>query len=182
MRVLVACEFSGLVRDAFLAIGHDACSCDLEPSERPGPHYQGDVRSILYAGWDLMIAFPPCTYLCNSGARWWYRRQEEQKQALDFVAQLLNAPIHRIALENPEGKISTAIRRPDQIIHPWQYGHEEEKRTCLWLKGLPHLQPTEVVVKREQRVWRMGQSKSRSKNRSRTYSGIAFAMAQQWGC
>lgn len=181
MRVLVACEFSGIVRDAFLAQGHDTWSCDLEPSERPGPHIQGDVLALLAEPWDLMLAFPPCTYLCNSGARWWKQRQQEQADALAFVRALLAAPIPRIALENPEGRISTAIRKPDQCIHPWEYGHEEEKKTCLWLHNLPRLQPTQLMATREQKVWRMGESKSRSKNRSRTYPGIARAMAQQWG-
>lgn len=180
MRVLVACEFSGRVRDAFLAAGHAATSCDLWPSERPGPHAQCDVHTILDAGWDLLLAFPPCTYLCSSGARWWPARQAEQAAALAFVRVLLAAPIPRIALENPVGRISTQIRRPDQIIHPWEYGHEEEKTTCLWLKGLPPLQPTRLMVKREPCVWRMAPSRTRSNDRSRTYPGIAAAMAQQW--
>ena len=181
MRILVACEFSGVCREAFRARGHDAISCDLLPSEQPGPHSQGDVRDILGQDWDLLIAFPPCTYLCNSGARWWAQRQQEQAEALAFVRLLLNASIPCIALENPEGRISTAIRTPNQLIHPWEYGHEEEKKTCLWLKGLPLLQPTQLMAKREQRVWRMSESKARSRNRSRTYPGIAQAMAQQWG-
>ena len=179
-RVLIACEFSGIVRDAFLVQGHDAISCDLLPSERPGPHYEGDVRDILWQDWDILISFPPCTYLCNSGARWWAHRQREQAEALDFVRLLLEAPIPHIALENPEGRISTAIRKPDQLIHPWEYGHEEEKKTCLWLKALPLLQPTKLMARRTQRVWRMGESKSRARERSRTYPGIAHAMAEQW--
>lgn len=181
MRVLVACEFSGIIRDAFLARGHDALSCDLEPSERPGPHYQGDVRDILEAGWDLMIACPPCTYLCNSGARWWKARQHEQREAIAFVTRLLNAPIPAIALENPEGILSTVLRKPDQLIHPWEYGEPEEKKTCLWLKNVPLLQPTKLMWPRSQRVWKAGQSRHRTMDRSRFYPGIAQAMAQQWG-
>lgn len=181
MRVLVACEFSGVVREAFRALGHEAWSCDLLPTEIPGPHIQGDVLPFLADEWDLLLAFPPCTYLANSGARWWAQRQQEQHAALRFVQTLLEAPIPRIALENPEGKIGSAIRHHDQMIHPWEYGEEEEKKTCLWLKGLPLLQPTKLMAKREQKIWRMGQSKTRSRNRSRTYSGIAAAMAQQWG-
>lgn len=181
MRVLVACEFSGVVRDAFRRRGHEAISCDLTPSEQPGPHIQGDVLNILYEGWELMIAHPPCTYLCNSGARWWRQRQSEQRHALAFVQLLLEAPIPRIALENPEGRIGSMIRKHDQLIHPWEYGHGEEKKTCLWLKNLPLLQPTQLVAGREQRIWRMGESAGRSRDRSRTYPGIAAAMADQWG-
>ena len=181
MRILIACEFSGVCREAFQARGHDVLSCDLLPSEQPGPHYQGNVRDVLGDGWDMLIAFPPCTYLCNSGARWWAQRQQEQADALTFVRYLLNAPIPRIALENPEGRISTVIRKPDQLIHPWEYGEEEEKKTCLWLKALPLLQPTRLMSRRDQRVWRMGQSKRRTQERSRTYAGIAAAMAHQWG-
>jgi hypothetical protein len=180
MRILVGCEFSGIVRDAFRAKGHDATSCDLLPSERPGPHIQGDVGTVLTEDWDMLLAFPPCTYLCNSGARWWAQRQQEQQAALAFVQLLLDAPIPRIALENPEGRISTAIRKPDQMIHPWEYGEEEEKKTCLWLKNLSLLQPTKLMAIREQKCWRMGQSKRRSRDRSRTYAGIALAMAEQW--
>jgi hypothetical protein len=180
MRVLVACEFSGIVRDAFRRQGHDAVSCDLLPTEREGPHYQGDVRDLLYDEWDLMIVHPPCEHLSSSGARWWKDKQMEQGQALSFVSVLLNAPIDRIALENPVGIISTKIRKPDQIIQPWQFGHPETKTTCLWLKGLPKLVPTNIVDGREGRVWRMGETKRRWKDRSRTYEGIAEAMAQQW--
>lgn len=180
-RVLVGCEFSGVVRQAFAALGHDAWSCDLEPSEMPGNHYQGDVRDILANDWDLMICHPPCTYLCVSGARWWPQRQEEQRDALAFVQLLLDAPIQRIALENPKGKISSAIRKADQMIHPWEYGEPEAKETCLWLKNLPLLQPTCLAWPREQRIHRMGPGKHRSRERSRTYLGIANAMAQQWG-
>lgn len=181
MRILVACEFSGVVRQAFIDRGHDAWSCDLLPSEQDGPHIQSDVRLVLNGGWDMMCCFPPCTYLCNSGARWWKHRQQEQDDAITFVRSLLDAPIPRIVLENPEGRLSTAIRKPDQLIHPWEYGEEEEKKTCLWLKNLPLLQPTRLMARREQKVWRMGQSKNRSRNRSRTYPGIAAAMAEQWG-
>jgi hypothetical protein len=181
MRVLIGCEFSGVVREAFRVRGHDAWSCDLLPSEQPGPHMEGDVRALLADGWDLALFFPPCTYLANSGARWWAARQVEQQEALAFVRCLLDAPIPRIALENPEGKIGSAIRTHDQLIHPWEYGEEEEKKTCLWLKNLPYLQPTKLMAKREQKVWRMGASKRRAQDRSRTYPGIAEAMAAQWG-
>ena len=181
MRVLIACEFSGIVRDAFIARGHDATSCDLLPTEKPGPHYQGDVMDIIYNGhWDLMIAHPPCTYLASSGARWFKGRWYEQEEALEFVRYLLNAPINKIALENPIGVISTQIRKPDQIIQPWQFGHGETKATCLWLKNLPLLKPTNIVDGREARVHREPPSKDRWKNRSRTYQGIANAMASQW--
>jgi hypothetical protein len=178
--VLVACEFSGIVREAFAVLGHDAWSCDLLPSEQPGQHYQGDVRNILADGWDVLIAFPPCTHLSNSGARWWPLKQAEQAAALEFVWLLLSAPIPRICLENPEGKIGSAIRTHDQLIHPWQFGEPYEKKTCLWLKNLPCLQPTRIMQQREQRCWRMGQSQHRSRERSRTYPGIARAMATQW--
>lgn len=181
MRVLVACEFSGVVRDAFRAQGHEAVSCDLLPSEASGPHHQGDVREILGDGWDLMVAHPPCTHLAVSGARWFKEKQAEQAEALAFVATLLEAPIPRIALENPVSIISSRIRKPDQIIQPWMFGHGETKATCLWLKGLPTLQPTEVVSGREARVHRMPPGPDRWKLRSVTYPGIARAMAAQWG-
>ena len=181
MRILVACEFSGVVRDAFLARGHDAMSCDLLPTEAPGPHYQGDVRDILDDGWDLMIAHPPCTHLAVSGARWFKDKRQEQEDALDFVRLLLDAPIPRIALENPVSVISTRIRKPDQIIQPWMFGHGETKATCLWLKNLPLLVPTNVVEGREQRVWKLPPSPDRWMLRSETYPGIAAAMADQWG-
>lgn len=181
MRVLVACEFSGIVRDAFLRLGHEAMSCDLLPSERPGPHYQGDVRDVLYAGWDLMIAHPPCTHLAVSGARWFTEKRQEQREALAFVCLLLCAPIPRIALENPVSIISSHVRRPDQIIQPWQYGHGVSKATCLWLKGLPPLLPTEIVSERRASVHLAPDSRDRWKRRSRTFEGIAEAMAQQWG-
>lgn len=183
MRILVACEYSGAVRDAFRALGHDAMSCDLLPSERPGPHYQGDVRDLLCDGWDLMIAHPPCTDLAVSGARHFAAKIADgrQERALDFVRELLGAPIPRIALENPVSVISTHIRRPDQVIQPWQFGHGETKATCLWLKNLPPLVPTRIVSGREPRVHRMPPGPDRWKERSRTYQGIAAAMAQQWG-
>lgn len=182
MRVLVACEYSGRVRDAFNAAGHNATSCDLLPSETPGDHYQGDVREILYGfSWDLLIAHPPCTHLAVSGARWFKEKQAEQAEALEFVRELLAAPISRIALENPVSIISSHIRKPDQVIQPWQFGHGETKATCLWLKGLPKLTPTEVVEGREPVVHRMPPGPDRWKHRSRTYSGIAAAMAAQWG-
>ena len=181
MRVLVACEFSGIVRDAFANKGHNAISCDLLPTEHPGQHYQGDIRDILNDEWDLMIAHPPCTYLAVSGARWFKQRQQEQKEALDFIRLLLDAPIHRIALENPIGVISTKIRKPDQIVQPWMFGHGETKATCLWLKNLPLLKPTNIVEGREGRVWKEPPSPNRWKNRSRTLPGIAAAMADQWG-
>lgn len=181
MKVLVACEFSGIVRDAFISRGHDAVSCDLLPSERLGPHIQEDVLNVLDGDWDLMIAFPPCTYLCSSGARWFKGRVKQQEEALRFVNLLLNAPVPKIALENPVGVISTRIRKPNQIIQPWGFGHGEVKATCLWLKNLMPLISTEVVPERVPRVHHMPPSPNRSRERSRTYAGIASAMAEQWG-
>lgn len=181
MRVLVACEFSGIVRDAFLRRGHDAWSCDYLPTEAPGPHIQGDVLSVLNDNWGLMIAHPPCTHLAVSGARWFKGKEELQARALDFVRILLNAPIPRIALENPVSVISTKIRKPDQIIQPWMFGHPETKATCLWLKNLPQLVPTNIVEGRYGRVWREPPTPDRWKKRSITYQGIADAMAEQWG-
>lgn len=181
MRVLVACEYSGIVRDAFAALGHDAWSCDLLPTERLGKHINGDVLQHLHRDWDLMVAHPPCTHLAVSGARWFKNKQREQAEALDFVRRLLDAPIRRIALENPVSIISSHIRRPDQIIQPWQFGHGETKATCLWLKNLPLLTPTNVVEGREARIHKMAPSPDRWKERSRTYPGIANAMALQWG-
>lgn len=180
MKVLIACEFSGIVRDAFAAKGHAALSCDLLPTERPGNHYQGDVRDLLGEGWDLMIAHPPCTHLAVSGARWFPEKLTEQQEALDFVRLLLDAPIPKIALENPVSIISTAIRKPDQVIQPWWFGHPEKKATCLWLKGLDYLKPSGIVQPTRQTVWREPPSAERWKNRSRTFSGIAEAMADQW--
>lgn len=180
MNILVACEYSGIVREAFTKKGHYVLSCDLLPTEIPGNHYEGDVKDIIYDGWDLMIAHPPCTHLAVSGARWFKNKQKEQEEALDFVRFLLDAPIERIALENPVSIISTRIRKPNQIIQPWQFGHGETKATCLWLKNLPNLVSTNVVDGREARVHKMPPSDTRWKERSRTYQGIADAMAEQW--
>lgn len=182
MRVLVACEFSGTVRRAFRALGHDAWSCDLLPAEDGSEyHRQQNVLTLLGEGWDLMVAHPPCTHLAVSGARWFKEKALEQLMALEFVQRLLDAPIARIALENPVSVISTRIRKPDQVIQPWQFGHGETKATCLWLKNLPKLVPTNIVEGREGKVWKMGPSPDRWKERSRTYEGIAQAMAAQWG-
>jgi hypothetical protein len=181
MKVLVACEFSGIVRSAFEQAGHDAVSCDLLPSEIPGQHYQGDVRDILYDGWDLMIAHPPCTHLAVSGARWFKEKAQEQEQALMFVKELMQAPISKKCIENPVSIISSRIKKPSQIIQPWQFGHGETKKTCLWLDGLPQLQPSNIVGGRINRVHRMPPGPDRWKERSRTYPGIAQAMAEQWG-
>jgi len=183
MRVLVACEFSGIVRDAFLARGHDALSCDLLPSDRPGPHYQGDVLDLLHqpAKFDLMIAHPPCTHLAVSGARWFKDKVQEQLDALAFVRTLMDAPVHSICIENPVSVISSKIRKPDQVIQPWMFGHGETKATCLWLKNLPLLTPTNRVMGRENKVHNYGPSPDRWKLRSTTFQGIANAMASQWG-
>ncbi len=182
-RVLVACEYSGTVRDAFRAVGHDAMSCDLLPTDVPGPHYQGDMFGLELSSFDLLIAFPPCTHLAVSGARWFPAKRADGRQqaALDFVRRIMDAPVPHIAIENPVSIISSAIRKPDQTIQPWQHGHGEVKRTCLWLKNLPLLTPTNVVEGREPRVWKMGPSADRWKLRSMTYPGIAAAMAEQWG-
>lgn len=181
MKVLVACEFSGIVRDAFKAKGHDAWSCDLLPTERPGNHIQGDVLAILNDRWDLMIAHPPCTHLAVSGARWFKEKRIEQEIALDFVMILMDARVPKICIENPISVISTRIRKPDQIIQPWQFGHGETKATCVWLKNLPLLKPTNIVEGRENNVHRCPPGPERWKIRSRTYQGIANAMAEQWG-
>jgi hypothetical protein len=183
MRILVACEYSGTVRDAFTKLGHFAMSCDLLPTDKPGNHYQGDVTDILDHDWDLMIAHPPCTHLAVSGARHFAAKQASgvQQEALEFVQKLLDAQIPRIALENPVSIISTRIRKPDQIIQPWQYGHGETKATCLWLKNLPLLTPTNIVEGREARIHKLPPSADRWKIRSTTYQGIADAMAAQWG-
>lgn len=193
-RLLVACEYSGRVRDAFAAHGWDAWSCDLLPTEiESDKHYQGPVEDLLTDHWDMLIAFPPCTYLCSSGMHWTTRGKRDPQlteDALAFVRLLLNAPISRIALENPVGCISTRIRKPDQIIQPWQFGHAESKKTCLWLKNLPLLQPTDVLPLPANGVWsnqtpsgqnRLAPSPDRWKERSKTYPGIATAMATQWG-
>lgn len=193
MKILVACEFSGIVRDAFIQNGHDAISCDLLPSERPGRHYQGDVRDILKEGWDMMIAHPPCTYLSVSGIHWNHRihgREKKTEEAIIFVKTLLEADIPLIALENPVSVISTRIRKPDQYVHPHQFGHPESKKTGLWLKNLPHLKPTDVLTLPRSMRWnnqtisgqnKLAPSTNRWKDRSRTYKGIALAMASQWG-
>lgn len=182
MRVLVACEFSGVVRDAFRALGHDAWSCDLLPSESsPQWHIKGDVLDHLGDGWDMMIAHPPCTHLAVSGARWFKNKAREQADALEFVSKLLLAPIPRIALENPISILSSRIGKPDQIIQPWMFGHGETKATCLWLKDLPKLFATNIVDGREPRVHHASPGPDRWKERSRTLPGIARAMAEQWG-
>lgn len=183
MRVLIACEYSGRVRDAFLANGHDAISCDLLPTDAPGPHYQGDVFDIINDGFDLMIAHPPCTHLAVSGARHFAAKKASgvQDEALDFVRRLLDAPIEKIALENPISIISSRIRKPSQIIQPWQFGHGETKATCLWLKNLPLLVPTNIVEGRSDRIHKMPPSPDRWKLRSTTYMGVAQAFADQWG-
>ncbi len=196
LRVLVACEYSGTVRDAFRALGHHAVSCDLLPTDAPGPHHQGDVAELLGAGWDLMIAHPPCTYLSVSGMHWTARGLRDPQlteDALAFVRLLMSAPIPRIAVENPISVISSRIRKPDQVIQPHQFGHDASKATCLWLQGLPLLTPTQTVEPRivnGRKRWgnqtdsgqnRLGPSDDRWKIRSETFTGIAQAMAEQWG-
>ena len=194
MKVLIACEFSGIVRDAFKEKGHDAWSCDILASESKGNHIKGDVLERLDEGWDLMIAHPPCTHLAVSGARWFKYKQKEQIEAIDFVKKLLDAPIYKIALENPVSIISSKIRKPDQIIQPYQFGHEAQKTTCLWLKNLPQLKSTKVVGKGQFTIFKSGKKHpkwyadalklskhDRMKKRSETFKGIAEAMADQWG-
>lgn len=183
MKVLVACEFSGAVRSAFRCRGHDAWSCDMQPAEDRSPyHFQQDARIPLYTfDWDLLIAHPPCTHLAVSGARWFKEKEFEQDMAVSFVRELMWAPIHYICIENPISIIGTKIRSADQVIQPWQFGHGETKATCLWLKNLPRLKATKIVEEREARIHRMPPSPDRSKERSRTYRGIAEAMAEQWG-
>src|SRR5574343_166 len=176
MRILVACEFSGIVRDAFARRGHDAWSCDILPGEGRGNHYQCMVESVIEKGWDIMIAHPPCTHLAVRGARYFKQKSAQQAEALEFVRLLMNAPIVKIAIENPVGIISTKIRKPDQIIQPWLFGHTETKATCLWLKGLPKLQPTVIVQPLFHSVHQEPPSPDRWKNRSRTFKGIAEAM------
>ena len=183
MRVLIACEYSGRVRDAFRRYGHDAWSCDLLECEGdPRWHLQQPVEEVLGDGWDLMVAHPPCTHLAVSGSRHFHRKQKEQAEALDFVRLLMAAPIDRWCIENPISIISSAITPPQQIIQPWQFGHGETKATCLWLKNLPPLNPTQIVEGRDAKVHRMPPGPNRWKERSRTYQGIANAMGQQWGC
>lgn len=189
MKVLVACEYSGEVREAFAALGHDAWSCDLLPTEKPGNHIQGDVRDIIGDGWDLMIAHPPCTYLTNAGTRWLFdpsqpTRWDDMREGARFFLDLYTAPISKIAVENPimHGHAKRLIaREPTQIIQPWQHGHGETKATCLWLKNLPPLRPSHIVEGREPRIHFMPPSEDRWKERSRTLPGIARAMAEQWG-
>jgi len=182
MRVLVACEYSGRVRDAFRRRGHFAMSCDLLECEADAEfHYQGPVQDIINDDWDLMVAHPPCTHLAVSGSRHFYRKQREQAEALDFVRFLMDSPINRWCIENPVSVISSAIRPPDQIIQPWEYGHGETKATCLWLKNLPKLRPTDYVEGREPKVHMMPPGPDRWKERSRTFEGIAQAMGDQWG-
>lgn len=191
MDVLIACEYSGIVREAFLSHGHNAVSCDLIPSEIPGPHYTGDVLEIIGDGWDLMIAHPPCTHLAVSGARWFKGKEKEQAKALEFVRKLMDAPIERIAIENPVSIISSRIRKPDQIVQPWMFGDHYTKTTCLWLKNLPLLEPTNIVEPGKRHVTKSGKSlpewynlppsEDRGKIRSRTFLGFASAMAMQWG-
>lgn len=183
MKVLIACEYSGTVRDAFTELGHDAMSCDLLPTEKPGHHYEGDVRDVLDYPWDLMIAHPPCTHLSVSGARHFKEKQLDGRQqaSVSFFMLLAKADIPLIAIENPVCVMSSLWRKPDQIIQPWQHGHGETKSTCLWLKGLPNLTPTEIVEGREARIHRLPPSAERWKIRSETYLGIAKAMASQWG-
>ncbi len=181
MRVLIACEFSGVVRDAFRSRGHDAWSCDFLPSEKSGPHHIGDVVTLINEPWDMLIAHPPCTHLAVSGARWFKDKVCEQEAALEFVRKLMAANVAKIAVENPISIISTKIRKPDQIIQPWQFGHGETKATCLWLKNLPKLHPTDIVEGRQPKVHFASPSPNRWKERSRTLPGIAAAMAEQWG-
>ena len=181
MRVLIACEFSGIVQETFAKQGHEVWSCDLLPSERMCGHVQADILTMIDKGRDLMIAFPPCTDLAVSGARWFKNKQQDQGKAIEFFMALINAPIDKICVENPIGIMSTKYRKPDQIIQPWMFGHGETKATCLWLKELPLLKPTNIVEGRFGRVWREPPSVERWKNRSRTYQGIAEAMAIQWG-
>ena len=184
MNVLVACEFSGRVRDEFGKRGHYAVSCDWLSSETIGPHYQGWVENLLEKkpSWDLMIAFPPCTYLASSGARWNQKRKRLQADAIDFVKYLWNqSEIDKICIENPIGVLSTEFKKPSQYIQPWMFGHGETKKTCLWLKNLPILKPTNIVPGRKPRVHYESPGPDRWKNRSRTYPGIARAMAEQWG-
>lgn len=184
MKILVACEYSGTVRDVFIAKGHDAISCDLIPTDNPGPHYQGDVNDILNDDWDMILAFPPCTHLAVSGARWFPEKQAsgQQPAAIAFFKLFTALPhVPKVCIENPIGIMSTHYKKPTQIIQPWQFGHGETKATCLWLKGLAPLFPTNIVEGREQKIWKMGPSPERAKLRSLTYKGIAEAMAEQWG-
>jgi len=188
MKVLIACEQSGVVREAFKKMGHDAWSCDILPSDILGQHYQCDIFEVIDREWDLMIAHPPCTHLAVSGAKHFHKKQKEQAEALEFVSKLMNANINKICVENPVSIISTRIRKPDQRIQPWQFGHEAQKTTCLWLKNLPLLQSTKIVGKGEfyispkgKKIPKWYSDNTSAKNRSKTFQGIADAMAQQWG-
>lgn len=192
MKILIACEYSGILRDAFLARGHDVMSCDTAPTERPGPHYRGDVRDILYDNWDMLMAFPPCTHIAISGARHFEEKRKDGRQqaAIDFFMMFVEVDIPKKCIENPVCIMSTLYRKPDQIIQPYQYGHPHSKRTCLWLYGLPKLKPTNILTKPSRGYWRnqtssgqniFRQDKARGKRRTRTYCGIAVAMAEQWG-
>lgn len=192
LNILIACEFSGICRDAFIKKGHNAISCDLLQTECAGPHLQCDVLSILDNDWDMMIGFPPCTHLASSGAKWFAKKRADgrQQEAIKFFMALANAPIERIAIENPVGIMSREYRKPDQMIQPWQYGHPESKKTCLWLKNLPLLKPTNILDKPKKGYWenqtpsgqnKLGPSENRWKLRSITYQGFADAMANQWG-
>ena len=197
MKVLIACEYSGAVRDEFIKLGHDAISCDLLPTDKPGPHYEGDVFDIIYKSWDLMVAFPPCTHLALSGAQWFPKKIQDGRQqaAIDFVKKLMLAPIDKIAIENPMGVIPNYIRPYDQVIQPYEFGDPYQKTTCLWLKNLPKLKPTNIVgqgefykwidkkgKKKRQPLWYMKAliDKDTAKTRSETFPGIAKAMANQW--
>ncbi|HDY68746.1 hypothetical protein LCGC14_1644260 [marine sediment metagenome] len=182
MKILIACEFSGIVREEFRKRGHDAWSCDLLPTEIKGKHYQGDIRNIIDDMWDMLIGFPPCTHLAVSGARWFLEKRLDgsQEKGIDLFMLLASTDISQIAIENPVGIMSTEWRKPDQYIQPWQFGHGETKKTCLWLKGLPLLRPTNIVEGRESRIHKMPPSKDRGKLRSITYKGFAEAMASQW--
>lgn len=183
MNILIACEFSGIVRDAFIKLGHNAISCDLLPTESPGPHILGDVLSFIDSAWDMIIAFPPCDHLASSGARWFSQKRKDGRQqaSIDFFMEFTNLKCPRVAIENPVGIMSTVWRKPDQIIQPWQFGHGETKATCLWLKGLPKLVPTNIVDGRADRIHKMPGGKNQARNRSRTYQGIAKGIAEQWG-
>jgi hypothetical protein len=190
MKVLIACEFSGVVREAFKKRGHDAWSCDLLPTDIPGQHIQYDVLDLLDDRWDLIIAHPPCTHLTISGARWFKEKRQQQKDAIDFFMRFISAPAKKICVENPIGIISTVYRKPDQIIQPYQFGHKTRKSTCLWLKNLPLLKPTKIVKPvfvigkkdgKRYSLWHIKSGKGCGKERSVTFQGIADAMATQWG-
>jgi len=183
MKILIACEYSGRVREAFRLKGHDAWSVDLEPTDIPGSHLQQDVLGLLDKGWDMMIAFPPCTDLAASGARFFAQKRENgsQQKSIEFFMALANAPIPKICIENPVGIMSTLWRKPNQIIQPWQFGQGETKATCLWLENLPKLVPTKIVDGREAKIHNMSPGPKRAKMRSLTYQGVADAMADQWG-